>query len=189
MSRCCITVTSTQRQVIIIAFTFVVFALNHFEPPYQELLVSLLWNTPNEQQQFGTIWCFLWNTAQSLLTARFKNNVLRNIPINGGAMFCKECDLLLNKEVKLWPTAEDRVAATSVDSGASSSEQFGSPRAVYFHSSICFLYSLLSRGPFIFLWNLTTGSDWFFFSLTQLRLPAGIINTDTLPFMLFVSES
>lgn len=116
MSHCCITVTSTQRQVIIIAFTFVVFALNHLEPPYQELLVSLLWNTPNEQQQFGNIWCFLWNTAQSLLTARFKNNVLHNIPINGGAMFCRECDLLLNKEVKLWPTAEDRVTATSVDS-------------------------------------------------------------------------
>lgn len=55
MSHCCITVTGTQRQVIIIAFTFVVFALNHLEPPYQELLVSLLWNTPNEQQQFGAL--------------------------------------------------------------------------------------------------------------------------------------
>lgn len=55
MSHCCITVTCTQHQVIVIAFTFVVFALKHLGPPYQELLVSLLWNTPNEQQQFGTI--------------------------------------------------------------------------------------------------------------------------------------
>lgn len=52
-------------QVIIIAFTFVVFALNHLEPPYQELLVSLLWNTPNEQQQFGALWSFFYEIPHS----------------------------------------------------------------------------------------------------------------------------
>lgn len=68
--------------------------------------------------QSGTIWRFLWNAALSLLPwqrPKRKNNALHNIVINSGALFCRKCCFLLNKEVKAWPKAEDGAIATSAE--------------------------------------------------------------------------
>lgn len=65
MSHCCITVTSTQRKGYHYCVYICGVCFKSFRASYQELLVSLLWNTPNEQQQFGTLWCFFYEILRS----------------------------------------------------------------------------------------------------------------------------
>lgn len=162
---------------LIVPFPYAAFASNPLnqliEAPYQELLVFLSWNTRNEQQQFGTIWCFLWNTAMSLLP--------RQRPKSKTALYITSwwivgqrsagSDFLLNKEVKPWPKTEDGATWTSVERVAlwpfllrTVCSPLGCLLSFIYLLSIFFVLLRTEHqfGPLTFLWNLTTVSDWFF---------------------------